>query len=103
MAPRANKNQNQKIVTGFACISHYHSLSQKIKTNLKMFHVKQSNITWNFTEFAYNSLCKKGTPDGTPFFRAYFPLNTGARFSENAFTPSLKSSVPKSADIAIAS
>ncbi len=45
---------------------------------------------------------KEGTPDGSPFF-AYFPLNTGARFSENALTPSLKSSVPKSADMAIAS
>ena len=50
----------------------------------------------------YTNRYKKGMPDGSPFF-AYFPLNTGARFSENALTPSLKSSVPKSADMAIAS
>ena len=62
-------------------------------------------VTIKHTKFLLNlhTTCyKKGMPDGSPFF-AYFPLNTGARFSENALTPSLKSSVPKSADMAIAS
>ena len=51
----------------------------------------------------YTTCYKRGDAGRLPSLFAYFPLNTGARFSENALTPSLKSSVPKSADMAIAS